>query len=288
MLAQHQSSETTKMLLVGDSGGGKTGSLASLAIAGYNLRILDMDNGLDVVFDLLKHDPAAMSRVAYRTITDKFTIKGGNPVPATALAWQTMTSMLNNWSDGDVQLGPVHSWGPKDVLVLDSATFAGNAAMRHILSMNNRLASLPTWKDWQAPQAMMENLFSLLYDKEVKCNVIVISHLIEIGEDLTEKNEKGDYVKVTRPGSERKYPATLGKALSPKVGRYFNACLLAKSVPLGLGVERKLFTDSQGIIELKNNAPTSVKKEYPIKTGLAQYFADVRAASKASGGSTPA
>ena len=46
-LANHQSNEYTKMLLEGDSGSGKTGSLASLVAAGFSLRILDMDNGLE-------------------------------------------------------------------------------------------------------------------------------------------------------------------------------------------------------------------------------------------------
>ena len=37
-LANHQSNEFTKMLLEGDSGSGKTGSLASLVAAGFSLR----------------------------------------------------------------------------------------------------------------------------------------------------------------------------------------------------------------------------------------------------------
>ena len=55
-LGQHQSSDIVKMLFIGPSGAGKTGALASLASAGYNLRILDMDNGLDVLANVL-NDP---------------------------------------------------------------------------------------------------------------------------------------------------------------------------------------------------------------------------------------
>ena len=47
-LSKHQSSEFTKLLLMGDSKSGKTGALASLVLAGYKLRILDFDNGLEI------------------------------------------------------------------------------------------------------------------------------------------------------------------------------------------------------------------------------------------------
>ena len=47
-IKNHTSVDVTKLLLVGDSGSGKTASLATLANAGYKLRILDYDNGLDL------------------------------------------------------------------------------------------------------------------------------------------------------------------------------------------------------------------------------------------------
>ena len=48
-LDQHQSNDFVKLLLIGDSKAGKTGSLISLVKAGYKLRILDLDNLLDVL-----------------------------------------------------------------------------------------------------------------------------------------------------------------------------------------------------------------------------------------------
>ena len=59
-LSDHQSSQTTKMLFIGDSGSGKTGALASLAAAGYNLRILDVDNGVDILANLLRDPQVAL------------------------------------------------------------------------------------------------------------------------------------------------------------------------------------------------------------------------------------
>ena len=45
-LDTHQSSEFTKLLYLGDSGSGKTGSLVSLLKAGYKIKVLDLDNGV--------------------------------------------------------------------------------------------------------------------------------------------------------------------------------------------------------------------------------------------------
>ena len=52
-IKNHTSVDVTKLLLVGDSGSGKTASLATLANAGYKLRILDFDNGLDILPEFL-------------------------------------------------------------------------------------------------------------------------------------------------------------------------------------------------------------------------------------------
>src|SRR5258705_13905982 len=71
-LANPQSNEFTKHLVEGDSGTGKTGSLASLVSAGYSLRILDFDNGLDVLKAYItKDDPALLANVEFRTLLDK-------------------------------------------------------------------------------------------------------------------------------------------------------------------------------------------------------------------------
>ena len=45
-LDQHQSDEYLKLIYIGDSSTGKTGSMVSLLLAGYKLYIIDMDNGV--------------------------------------------------------------------------------------------------------------------------------------------------------------------------------------------------------------------------------------------------
>ena len=69
-LSNHQSNSFTKVLLCGDSGSGKSGALASLVSAGYTLRILDMDNGLDSLKTFILRDcPDKLNNVEYRTLS---------------------------------------------------------------------------------------------------------------------------------------------------------------------------------------------------------------------------
>lgn len=288
-LSDHHSAQITKMLFIGDSGAGKTGALASLADAGYNLRILDLDSGLDVLANLLKdksrYDPGAISRVEYETITDRMRKAGDKLIPATASVWQRTAKFLDGWGaqalveaqrrareqgedptkvvlpENVKGLGGIASWTDQDVLVIDSLTMLSTAALNFVLSLNARLGQQPHQSDWYQGQQLIESLLQMLYDESVRCNVIVISHIAYIGEEN---------------GPVHGYPNTLGKALPPKVGRYFNTTLMAKTTGQGTMLKRKILTNTAGAVELKNTAPTKVKPEYPLETGLADYFRDVR------------
>lgn len=280
-LNDHQSATTTKMLFVGDSGAGKSGALASLAAEGYKLRIVDLDNGLDVLKNLLtdpasdyvKRCPEAASNVQFVTVTDPMKNVGGKLAPVKATVWQRAVSLLHDWKELDAagkpiagsELGSIATWGERDVLVIDSLTMLSNAALAFVLAMNGRLGQHPQLQDWGAGQALIESLVQMLYDEGVKCNVILNCHITYIGEQ----------------GQERGYPNTLGKALPPKIGRYFNTILMAKSSGQGSAVRRKIITQPTGIMELKNTAPTRVQAEYSLETGLAEYFKAVRAQSGA-------
>ena len=266
-LSAHQSKNSTKLLFIGDSGAGKTGALASLAAAGYNLRILDLDNGLDVLKNVLS-DPKsaygteALSRVQYITVTEAMRNVNGKLIPKGATVWQRVAGLLNNWTDPETKesLGPVSTWGPQDILVIDSLSMLSTAALNFVLSMNARLGQRPQLQDWGAGQDLIESMVQMLYDESIVCNVIVISHITYIG---PEDNLTG-------------YPNTLGKALPPKIGRYFNTILQAKSQGQGAGLRRKILTNTASSVELKNTAPLRVKPDYPLETGLADYFAAVR------------
>lgn len=269
-LTAHQSSETTKMILMGNNGGGKTGSLCSLAGAGYNLRIVDLDNGADILANILS-DPGSMygkgaiDRVDFETITDKMKNAGGRLIPAKATVWQRVVDLLTKWKTESSDFGPITSWTPKEVLVIDSLTMLTNSALAFNMMLNNRLGQKATWDDIYQTQQMLESLFQMLFDEAVKCNVIIMAHI--------------DYIEEIKGHPPRGYPKTIGNKLSPNVGTYFNSILLAQSSGQGANAKRKIFTNTVGIIELKNSAPNRVKPEYDQATGLAEFFRDVRGES---------
>lgn len=257
-LEAHPSNSATKMLLIGDSGTGKTGALASLAKAGYNLRILDFDAGLDILAQVLRDESDALSRVSFATLTDRLKNVGNRIIPdGLPNAFSRATKLLNHWKDGTEDLGPVTSWTERDVLVIDSMTFASSAALRLVLGQNGRSGQQPQLQDWGEAMRMIEDLLGLLYSDAVRCNVIVTSHIAFVE---------------TESGLSKGYPSTLGQKLPPKVGRYFNTVLLTKSVGTGANAKRKIITTSQGLIDLKHPAPGRVPPELPLETGLADFF----------------
>jgi hypothetical protein len=103
----------------------------------------------------------------------------------------------------------------------------------------------------------IEDLLALLYSDSIKCNVIVISHITFVERD---------------DGLNKGYPSALGNKLPPKVGRYFNSILLAKSVGQGTAAKRIIRTSSEGFVELKHPVPGSLALELPVESGLATFF----------------
>lgn len=295
-LSQHHSAQTTKLLLIGDSGSGKTGALASLAAAGYNLRIIDFDNGIDVLKNYLtnpnsiyvKKSPDCASRVHYMTVTDKMRTVQGKIFPMAAQAWSQGISLIEHWKEPQpwqdkattppVDFGRLTDWGPQDVLVIDSLTMVSVAAMNFHLFMNGVLGQTRGGYDYQrdigSTQGIVRTLLEMLYDSNVKCNVVVTAH-------ITFANELGQKSKENEPLPMQGYPSAIGRALSPHIPRYFNSVLFAKTVGSGQAARHKIYTVSQGTVNVKSSAPLSVAPEYPLETGLADYFAALRKAQEA-------
>lgn len=258
-LDQLVDSPILKLLLMGDSGTGKTGSLVSLVQAGYKLRILDFDSGLHVLGLMIrKHCPELLSSVSYRTLDDKF-----KPGPAGAtiqpFAWTEACKMISRWKfkekDGtEVDLGDPWAWGPEYILVLDSLTFLSDAAYNWADAMN------PGAKDprqiYGAAQDAVEHMLAQLKADTFYTNVIVISHVKYI--------ERQD-------GTTKGYPTSVGSALSPNIPRYFNSMLQVLTKP---GGRRTIQTVSSALVDLKN--PAAFSEELPLETGMAQFFAALK------------
>lgn len=262
-----KSTDPIKLLYIGDSGSGKTGSLASLC-GPYSVRVIDLDNGLPALRNELL-DPTSPYKNYKKgslkavTITEKASslnaVPGG---PKSATVWNRLVQMLNHWKDGDEDLGPVASWTTQDILVIDSLTFAGYAAMNFATLMNANNKNQDGRMNYFHAQNYLEHLIQFLYGDDIKCHVIITGHITFIGDEMTILHG---------------YPATIGRALSPKVGRYFNSVLMAKSE----GTNRRIYTQPVSRIELKNSAPLRVKPYYDLGTGLLSFFTDVQSGLKA-------
>ena len=252
-LSEHHSSKFVKMIYIGDSGTGKTGSLTSLVKAGYDLRILDLDNGVDILAKFVKKEcPERISSILYETRRDKYKITpGGAMVDGSPKAFVDAMGLLTKWSDGTTPA----QWGERTIFVLDSLSALGKAAFEWAKGMN------PTSKDprqWYATgQKALEDVLSNLTGESFATNVIIISHV--------QLQELPD-------GSVKGYTNALGKAMGATIPRYFNTLLLAESTGSGENVRRNIRTVPTGMIDLKSSAPFKLDKSYPLGTGLATIF----------------
>ena len=256
-LSQHQSNEYTKMLLEGDSGCGKTGALTSLVSAGYKLRVLDMDNGLETLKTFVgKECPDLIENVEFRTLRDKYKASATGPIlDGQAKAFVAALKMLDRWKYDDVDLGEPAEWGPETILVVDSLTFLSDAAFEWAKSLNATAKDPRQW--YGQAQDAIEKVLALLTSPNFETNVIVISHIKYV--------ERED-------GTTKGYPTSVGSALSPIIPRYFNSVALCRTK----GGTRKIQTATTALIDLKNPKPFEMKEEYELETGLADFFAVLR------------
>jgi len=250
-LDQHQSRDYTKLIYLGDSGTGKTGSLVSLLQAGYSMKILDMDNGLDALIHYGRAAGADLSKVEFETIRDKYkSTKAGPVISGMPKAFVAALDKMSEWSEIE---------DPNCIFVLDSGSAFGRAAFEWAKGMN------PTAKDprqWYfAAQQAVESSIAMLTGDDFRMNVIVITHV--------------NYKEIIE-GMNKGYPNMVGSALGPVIPKYFNTMVLAESSGTGANVKRKIKTLPTGVIDLKLPNP-KVEGTLPLETGLATIFQQLKA-----------
>lgn len=249
-LDNHASSAYTKILYIGDSSSGKTGSLAALLADGYTMHILDMDNGLTALKQFGNVSGADLSKIEYETYRDQYRITPAGPMTKGApKAFTDAMGKLTEWSEID---------DDKSITVLDSLTFLGKTAYQWAKGMN------PTAKDprqwFYAAQQAVESVLAMLTSEAYKQNVIVISHV--------------NYREVME-GVHKGYPSAVGSALGPTIASYFDTLILAEASGSGTNVRRRIKTLPTGVIDLKMPM-SSVDKELPLETGLSTIFKQLK------------
>lgn len=251
-LNDHHSSKIIKLLYLGHSGAGKTGSLASLVKAGYKLRILDTDNLLaPLVAYIRKECPDKITAVEYETARDKYKASAAGPIIAgSPKAYIRCLELLTKWSDGS---DPAE-WGEDTVLVIDTLTTFSKCALEWAQGLN------PGAKDqrmayWTAQKAISKNL-DMLTGESFRCNVIVTAHIKYL--------EEGGVVEG--------FANAVGSALSPEIATGFDTVILAEKKGQGANVKRIIRTMPTAIVNLKNPKPFTLEGELPLETGMATLF----------------
>lgn len=256
-LGEHSASKIIKLLYIGDPGSGKTGSLASLVAAGYNMRIIDFDELLAPLLTYVNRTcPDKINNVSYATFTDKYTPDAtGNPViQGIPNAFSRAVKCMEHWNIDGEDLGKPATWGENTILVIDSLSSMAQAAFNWAAALN------PSVKDYLVKygvaQERIKNQLLTLRATSFNTNVIVIAHV---------KYDKNHL------GIQKGFPKTVGNALDGDVGSWFSHILQAETP---LNSPRIIRTKPNGLIELKNTA--ILPDTLPIDTGLATFFAATR------------
>jgi hypothetical protein len=250
-MLQHESNNIVKLLLLGDSGAGKTGALASLVDAGMNIRVLDFDNGLSVLKGYVR-DKTKLANVHYQTLRDDFQLLGARMGIKRASAFQQAMELLekggDKWGESGKHIPPLVAWTPRDVLVIDSLSLMGKSSLMMVMQANGAAMKAPEIQHYGTAMDNIEKFLDLITSSSVPCHVIVNTHTS------------------SPDGSTKIYPEALGSKLGPKVPKPFDT-MLSLSIKSG---ERVFNTEKDGLLALKSAkklAPT-----YPISTGLLDIF----------------
>jgi hypothetical protein len=267
-LANHQSNEFTKTLLLGDSKSRKTSSLVSLVEAGYWLGILDFDNLLDPLKNLVMEKcPDKADNVEFRTLRDKHKASVLGPViDGAPKAFIDALKMLDNWkyktaSGEEIDYGKPSEWGPDRILVLDSLSRLCDAAYdwaEPIVPRNPRTGEFDGRAVYGTAQDAVESILGMLTSAGFQTNVIVICHGIYMDQP---------------DGQTKIFPQGVGQKLSPKIPQYFPVYIRYRNK----GGKYTIQTKSDVTIDLANSKPFAIEESYPVETGLASIFEVLRA-----------
>lgn len=268
--------KAARILVVGYPGSGKTGALASLANAGYKLRVLDYDGNLEPLLQYT--DPDKLANIDVVTLEDKLR-SGQKFIEAAGIptAFADGLKMMDRWkykdpeTDEEIDLGASKEWGPDTVVVVDSLTSMGQAAKRRAMAMLNKTPLNFTQQGWGLAMADQEAFIEKLTSAQNKFHVVVLAHLKLIGpkdimpsdDDLTKdlKERVADIVPT------RLYPSALGQSLPPVVGAHFPTVVLADKKVVGKTVRRFIRTVPTADLDLK--APVKgLPAELDLEDGL--------------------
>jgi len=257
-----QYSETTipKLLVIGNSGSGKTGSLISLIEAGFKLAIIDFDAGLDFVVRYFAAKPQGrklLRNVHVLNVRDKVKLAGDEIIPegqpkACAAALKALDN--GDFGDGD-NIGPLGKLGPDWVVVIDSLSMFGKAALIYHTFMS---PAKDKRQNYHGAQQIVLGAISKLTSEDFATPVIVFTHVT-----LSELQD----------GTVKGLPAAIGSAIAGEIPKYFNTMLEITKSGTGQAIKRVISTVPSHLVDIKLALPPGTyPKSLPIESGMATIF----------------
>lgn len=249
-MTDHEANKVVKAICLADSGTGKTGALAALVDAGYNVRVLDFDNGMSPIRGYVK-DKSKLANVHYVTLRDELQLTGVRMGIKSAKAFQRAMELLDKggdlWGAGS-NIPKLTEWTEKDILVVDTLGMMGRSALLYVMELSNASMKNPEIQHYGIAMENIEKFIGQITSAAVPCNVIVNTHITSI------------------EGTTKLYPDALGSKLGPKLGRYFDNMLTISAV----GGKKAFKTKVDGALALKS--AVALADSYPIEDGWVSIF----------------
>lgn len=268
-----------RILFMGLPKSGKTASLASLANAGWKIRVLDFDGNVDPLVNFTK--PSARSNIEVVDCLDKVSLVdvGGGSIPSDGVpkmrasrGWSAMAKALNKWPFDDSFCG---DWDPeKVILLIDSATTLALSKVHAIQLANNKDGKRRNFSDYELTQTSIEGLIQAL-KADVKCPVFLTAHLqlvgpdLDVADDIENEGLKARILEEKLKGASKQPwalgPITLGKAQVRTLAAHFSGTALMEALP---AAGRQIRLKPMDGLALGMPIP-GLKDSYPIETGWA-------------------
>lgn len=280
-----------KSLVVAAPKTGKTGSVASLANAGYRVIVAAFDPGYECLLNFV--EPQKQSNLVILPFEDRKGFQGkdskiaignvGRPV-----AFAKFAQFLNDGrarlapcqGSEIVELGPSDTWGLDTILVVDNLTSLSDCAMDHLLALQGRDRQTRRRRDWGLAADEVDNLLIQMASSFFNYHLVILAHWKVQGprefEDEDRQNpDKADYNNEIRALEKdliptKQVPMSVGRKLSSNLIRHFPTVLWAEINDDG----KRIFNLSPSAVRDSGVPvpPGRLPKTLHIETGLLNVF----------------
>jgi hypothetical protein len=221
--------QAPSILLVGETGAGKTYAIKTLLEAGLSVFVIGTEpTFLDTLLDATP--PSLLSRLHWRAITPaRVGIKGLQDMvkKVTAMDFDALSKMRPDSGRAQAQIikllatledfrddrtgesfGPVEAWPATHALVIDS--LSGINLMAMDVTIGNKVTAHQG--EWGVAMGLIDKLV-LNLTSNLRCFFVLTAHLERETDELTQ--------------GSKMMPATLGRKLAPRLPRFFSEVVMA-------------------------------------------------------------